>query len=287
MAIMTPARRIAWTLFAIAGVAVALTGVADDKASAYGGDAFQRALVTFAVARALNGVISVAQGTEVAVEPGGVGVNFGVGQILDPVNDLVERFSTIMLLATSSLGLQNFLLPMVGSNMANVVYGLAALALIAFVWWPGRPHAPGQHWLIRLFLTFTFIRFAVPVLIVGSNLVFNAFLASEQQAALTALQATSETIESINEAPAEEPTAEDASPSLLDRIGSAFDDTLASVNVAERMQHLRDALSNASEHIINLIVIFVLQTIVFPLMFVWLLAEGLKSLAGRATGMHH
>ena len=44
---------------------------------------FQRALVTFALARGLNGVISVAQGTEVAVEPGGMGVNFTVGEILE------------------------------------------------------------------------------------------------------------------------------------------------------------------------------------------------------------
>ena len=66
--------------------------------------------MTFAIARTLDGVISVAQGTEVAVEPGGVGVNFALGQALDPINDLVERFSAAMLVATSSLALQNVLL---------------------------------------------------------------------------------------------------------------------------------------------------------------------------------
>ena len=70
--------------------------------------------IVLAVARTLNGVISVAQGTEVALEPGGVGVNLTVGQILDPVNDLIERFSAVMLVASSSLGLQNILLVMTG-----------------------------------------------------------------------------------------------------------------------------------------------------------------------------
>ncbi len=44
--------------------------------------------------------------------------------------------------------------------------------------------------------------------------------------------------------------------------------------------------SNASEHIINLIVIFVLQTIILPLVFLWLIVELLKLMATRATFRH-
>ena len=109
---MTKRRKITLTLVAIVTAALAWSGVADGLSDDYADEAFKRALVTFAVARTLNGVISVAQGTEVAVEPGGVGVNFTVGQILDPINDLVEHFSSVMLVATSSLGLQNILLNM-------------------------------------------------------------------------------------------------------------------------------------------------------------------------------
>lgn len=85
-------------------VAAAFTGVLDDVGRETAEQAFSRALVTFAIARTLNGVISVAQGTEVAVEPAGVGVNFAPGEVLDPINDLVERFSSVMLVATSVLG---------------------------------------------------------------------------------------------------------------------------------------------------------------------------------------
>ncbi|MEM1262091.1 MAG: hypothetical protein AAGH76_06825 [Pseudomonadota bacterium] len=272
-------RSVLWTVFAIGCLLFALSDVADRAAERYGSAAFQRTLVTFAVARALNGVISVAQGTEVAVEPGGVGVNFGVGQILDPVNDLVERFSGIMLLASSSAGLQNFLLPMVRSYYANIALAGAMLLFVITVWLPSPRFATAQLWARKAFLLFVFVRFAVPLLIVGSSVLFDTFLAKEQAAAVAALQATSDEIAAMNDdsAPVEEP--EDTS--LLGRIGAAFDETLATVNVADRMQRFRDALSNASEHIINLIVIFVLQTVVFPLVFVWLLAQGLKMLAGR------
>ncbi|NNF50377.1 MAG: hypothetical protein HKN65_11030, partial [Woeseiaceae bacterium] len=43
-----------------------------------------------------------------------------------------------------------------------------------------------------------------------------------------------------------------------------------------------DSASQSSEQIVNLIVIFVLQTILLPLAFLWLLVEGFKRVAGRA-----
>ena len=67
-------RNVAWSIFAVMAVAVALTGVVDRVGEANAEDALKRALVTFAVSRALNGAISVAQGTELAIEPAGVGV---------------------------------------------------------------------------------------------------------------------------------------------------------------------------------------------------------------------
>ena len=48
--------------------------------------AFTRALIGFGIARTLNGVIAVAQGTEFAGQPAGISVNFAPGEILDPVN---------------------------------------------------------------------------------------------------------------------------------------------------------------------------------------------------------
>ena len=80
-----------WTL-SIALVLVAIMSVTpfmDQRAAADYETLFQRALVTFALARTINGVISVVQGTEVALQPAGVGVTLTPGEIRDPVNDLV------------------------------------------------------------------------------------------------------------------------------------------------------------------------------------------------------
>ncbi|MEE8249582.1 MAG: hypothetical protein V3R59_05070 [Gammaproteobacteria bacterium] len=280
------------SVLAVLAAVAALSGLIDDAGRRYASEAFSRALITFAVARTLNGVISVAQGTEVAIEPGGVGVNFTVGQVLDPINDLVERFSAVMLIATSSLGLQNILLRMTmwwGTTLALV---LAVLFALAVLWWPKLDDSRLKPVALRVLLVAVFLRFAVPILVIGSNVVFDTFLAAEQAAASQALDATRSEIEQINEGvatPQSEANADadadaDAEDqSVIERLGSMLNSSLDAINISDRLERLRDRVSNVSEHIINLIVIFLLQTIILPLVFLWLFIELLKLLASRAT----
>ena len=64
--------------------------------------ASNRALATFAIARAINGVISVIQETQIGFSVG-VSTTVAPGQLLDPLNDLIERFSTAALIAATAL----------------------------------------------------------------------------------------------------------------------------------------------------------------------------------------
>lgn len=276
-------RRVLWTLIVFASVAVAISGIVDDTAEDLAEDAFKRALVTFAVARTLNGVISLAQGTEIALEPGGVGVNLGVGEILDPVNDLVEQFSGVMLVATSSLGLQNVLLRMTswwGFTALLVAAGVGALLVL---WWPAPIASRWASTGTRIVLLVLVLRFLVPALVIGTNVVAKQFLEHEQQAATAALEATSAEIEELN--------GEDGAPpapnrSMLERFGDSVRDTLDSMDVEGRLDRLQDSVANASEHIVNLIVLFVLQTILLPIAFVWLIVELLKAAVTRTATLH-
>ena len=240
--------------------------------------AFKRALVTFAVARTLNGVISVAQGTEVAVEPAGVGVTFGVGQILDPINDLVEQFAGVMLVASTSLGIQNVLLGMTGWWGTTAALVAAVALALAVIWWPSERARRWDGTAVRLLLILMFLRFAVPLLVLGTNAVFDTFLATEQEAATLALEATREDIEELNEQAA--PPAPE-SDTMMGRLSAMLDESLESMNVKQRLDDLRLRVSNASEHIVNLIVIFVLQTILLPLAFLWIIVQALKGMGSR------
>jgi hypothetical protein len=270
-----------WVAFALGVVALAFSGGVDRAAETAAADAFKRALVTFAAARALNGAISVAQGTELAVEPGGIGVIIAIGEALDPVNDLVEQFSTVMLVATSSLGLQNILLDITAwwGITALLCVAAAAVLLTTFA-----PYAAAQAWLPltrRLLLAAIFVRFVLPILVIGTSWAFDNFLAAEQAAATAAIESTTATVQAINDnTAADTPDLQDMS--LLDRFDAAIDDALEAFQLDQRLERVDAALSNAAEHVINLIVIFLLQTIVFPILFAWLLLEGLKALGSKA-----
>ena len=111
---MTGARRLVAMLVMAALVACAWLAPLDAPATRQIDAGLKRALLTFAAARALNSVISVAQATEVSLQPLGVGVTLAPGQLLDPVNDLVELFSNLMLAASVSFGVQKILIGMAG-----------------------------------------------------------------------------------------------------------------------------------------------------------------------------
>lgn len=276
----TSLRRLAWPIAGCVAVIVALTGPVDSVSRDYAQAAFTRALVTFALARTLNSVISVAQGTEVAVEPAGVGVNFALGEALDPINDLVERFSVAMLIATSSLGLQNILLRMSTWWGTNLFLGLAAALLLVASWRPRLVGGVAAATAVRVLLISIFVRFAVPLFVIGSNVVFDTFLAEEHQSASDALAATGREIEEINEEAAPS-TADDQS--LTERLGGIVSNSLQALDVQGRIERLSQRVSDAAEQVVNLIVIFVLQTILLPVAFLWLFAELLKGIAARSA----
>jgi hypothetical protein len=273
-------KRLLWTALIVLAVAGATTGHIDKASEEQAENALKNALVTFAVARTLNGVISAAQGTEVALEPGGVGVVLSVGEILDPINDLIERFSAVMLIAASSLGLQMLLLNITSWWGVSGFLVAAAAGFLVVIWAPRSTAAQYAGPALRILLFLLFIRFAVPVLIVGTMLISDAFLAPKQAEATAILRDTTEDIERISD---EAPAVAPGEQSFMDRLGEVIDESLASMRVGDRMKELKESASNAAEHVVSLIAIFVLQTILLPLLFLWIFMAGLKGIASRSA----
>ncbi|MEM6985234.1 MAG: hypothetical protein AAF499_01740 [Pseudomonadota bacterium] len=249
-------------LAALAVVYLAQSRWLDDTSTAHIDNALQRALVAFAVARALNGVVSVAQGTEFALEPGGIGVNFAPGQVLDPINDMVERFAWIMLAASSSLGVQKALLSMSAWWLMTAVLAatlIAAVAGVAFGWWRNPRFA---FWLKRILLVVLVLRFAVPLTVLLGELTYQQFLQPQYTAAQADLEATRDRIGSINDTlqGAEEDTG------LLSQLGNAAR-TIG--NWQESLDGYEQAAADAAESTLQLIVVFLLQSVVLPLLFLY------------------
>ena len=255
-------------------VLLALLPTTDGIGQSHVDTAFKRALVGYALARGLNGVISVAQGTEVAIQPAGVGVNFTPGQILDPVNDLVERFSWIMMLASSSLGIQKVLLSMSAWNGLLVAVTLTGLLLLLSLFWR---RLSSIRWVLqRLFLFVLLLRFMMPVFIVANDWMYRTFLEEDYRVAAASLELAQRSIGDINEEVMAERTSEPSS--LLERAKAVYDSALANVDIDRRLEEYRVAAESISENTIKLVVVFLMQTLVFPLLFMFILLGVIRRL---------
>ncbi|MFO7593563.1 MAG: hypothetical protein R6X15_05905 [Pseudomonadota bacterium] len=270
------------TLLAVVAGILAYTGTVDEFGADYADKGFKRAMATFAVARALNGVISVAQGTEVAVQPAGVGINFTPGEILDPVNDLVERFSWIMLASSTSLGLQKLLLTIFSSQAFSLMIVFFLLLAIFALWYRGKQPSWLKPLLYRTALFMVIIRFCIPVVAFASEGVFSLFLKEQYTASTRHIEQTTDAIAEVNEH-TEAGLPADREASLLERARQMLDSAAARVDVGGYVDRYKEVAADASEHAVNLIVIFILQTILLPLFFLWLLIRLLKTVVRLST----
>lgn len=268
-----------WAL-SIALVLVAILSVTpfmDQRAAADYEQLFQRAFVTFALARTINGVISVVQGTEVALQPAGVGVTLTPGEILDPVNDLVERFSWIMLGATISLGVQNVLLDVSAFWAIQALLVLVATWLLIRLWYPGQGSDFYKALLKRVFLLLLFIRFAVPVMLIVNDLLYQQFLESRYQQSTQVITEAGKDLEQLS-AESNTNQAEDPAAGMLDSIARAWSNTVDTVDLSGRLDRMQDRAGEVIEHMIQLSVVFILQTGLMPVAFLWIFLQVFKRL---------
>jgi hypothetical protein len=242
---------------------------------------FQRALITFALSRTLNGVISAVQGTELALQPAGVGVTLTPGQVLDPINDLVERFSWIMLGATLSLGVQRVLLDIGQWWGVRLLLGLLG---VAWLWFRLRQSGKGQAGeggatkvLFRVFVVVVFIRFAVPVAMIANEGLYRLFLESRYLESTQVIETAGAEIQQVSDSGNEEEvTIEEAEAGMLEFLGRMFESTKDSMNFSEKVEYIGQRASDLIEHLIQLSVVFILQTGILPIAFLWIFLQLFK-----------
>ena len=225
-----------------------------------GGDAldasFKRTLGALAATRGLDSAISLAQSSEISFSfgPGG---SIGIGQALDPVNDLVEQYASLLLTSTTALGVQQLGMRM-GRSLGWWLFLPSLVALALAVAARGATQTTLMAWGRRLFAVAVFARLAIPAAAWIDAVIAEQFLESSYQEASTAVEATTERLEQAEAAGAEKPWYERYNP----------------VNaVGERAQQLYDSLAGVTESIVNLAIYFTISTIVLPVGTLWLLSK--------------
>jgi hypothetical protein len=266
---------------AVAVLALALLDGLDAPGRDYVEASLKRALLTFGVARTLNGVISVAQGTEIALQPAGLGMTLTPGEILDPVNDLIERFSSIVLLAATSLGVQRVLLDVAAWPPVTFALGMVLVAYVACAWHPRHARSPFARGVRMLAVLVLLLRFAAPAMSLASAGLYEAFLAPHYLHATAELRGTSSTLHELSE---EEPVAAPEERSMLGRARDALGAAGETLDVRARIAAFTEAAANITDHTLDLIVVFVIETLLMPLACLWLALTAVRQALARLTG---
>ena len=107
--------------FILAAVALVLTafsfhGALDDFAHAQVVETTNESIGIYVISRAINASVSILQTSQVNVP---LLASVQVGEMLDPVNDAVERLSSIVVWAVGSLFLQRILLEIAASPASS------------------------------------------------------------------------------------------------------------------------------------------------------------------------
>ncbi|NDC62916.1 MAG: hypothetical protein EBZ59_02780 [Planctomycetia bacterium] len=230
--------------------------LADSRGEAWLEANFTRTLAALAATRGLDSAISLAQSSEVSFSfgPGG---SIGIGQALDPVNDLVEQYGALLLTSTTALGVQRLGMQ-IGRALGWWLFLPSIVAVVAAAFVGGRTKASLLSWGRRLIGIALFARLAIPTAAWIDSLVAERFLEAGYQRAAAVVTTTTERIEKVEADDGKRPWYERYNP--VDAIG-------------DRAQRLYQALGEVGESIVNLAIYFTISTIVLPLGTLWILSR--------------
>ncbi len=271
-------RRIALLLLAVAVLLGCWAApVIDRTAQAQVNDGLKRALTAFAAARALGAVISVAQGTQLAVTPGGFGVSLAPGQALQPLNELVDRFGAIMLAASVAFGIQLVLLSIGAHDLVSALVSAAMLLWLVLHWrGGGGADARVGRWLQPVLVVLLLVRFAVPLSALANEAVYRHVMADDYRAALAAIEKSPAAVSGR----APEPNV--GGEGLVERIRNWWKGL---PDVKAGYDAILAAASDWTDKMVRLMALFILQTIVLPIAFLvaigWMVRRTMAGLAPR------
>jgi len=195
-----------------------------------------------------------------------------VGEILDPINDLVEQFSLVMLASMVSLGIQKILLNFVTTDIYNY---LLFASIIIFNFWLFKRFTNDEK-IRNLFFKITFIllflRFAIPMMGYVNEVSYNYFVKPQYniEKLNKDILEVKDNVSKINQ----ETINQKQDSSFFNKVMEKFDSSYYEKKVNE----YKDAIDNSSQYIIDLIIVFIFQTIFLPIIFLFLLYSFVKSI---------
>lgn len=234
--------------------------------------ALSSTLVLFASVRGVDSVISALAGTELSLTPAGVGMTMAPGELLDPVNDLIEQLGEVLTWVLTLIGLEKLGLGLLGGpwmrGVTALALGSAACALLL------RPTWQWPAGVRKVLMLLIMLRVLLPLSAITSELIAQHVVDTRTTNAESALVAISEDIEEEQGQAQAQQNSQARNQDFFDRLGNTVRSMGESIQIQARMERLSRQLEDGVNHIIDLLALVTLRALLFPALFVvacWLL----------------
>jgi len=248
----------------------------DSIADSYFKESITKAGVSYGVCRVINATVSVIQESSVQLEPAGIGLSLAVGQIVDPINDMVERLSNVLVMSIASLGVQELAYE-ISITIVPQILAILLLFLSFLMWFKNTRVLKLQKILMSVMVIAAIARFCLPISSVANEFLQETFFEDKIVAANEKLTASTADINQLD----------DVSVPKLDGFLGTIGNSASylkekSVDFKNTIQVIMENKGVIIENLLRLtflyLGIFVIQVLILPLLMFWFLMRVVNSL---------
>lgn len=172
--------------------------VLDTTADHYFRESVAKAGIAYATCRVINASVSIIKESTLQLEPAGIGMSLAVGQALDPIDDMTERLSDVLVTAITSLGVQKLAYE-ISVSVVPPVLSFFLFALILLSWCRTDRFKGFQTTLARIALLILIARFCLPLSSMANEAIHTHFFMAQISEANKELAMGSSELDSFKE----------------------------------------------------------------------------------------
>ena len=261
------------TLLIIGLVVLSSFNIADEKAHRLINQAMLSAAGSYTIARTLDAAISTLQSSEVSA---GV-FSIDIGQVLNPVSDLINKFSDIMVMSFTSLSLQKVLLLILSSQAANIIFALFALGFLSTLWLTAL--ARFQPIAQKLFHLMAIGRFVVLLAVLSSQCIDWWFINPQIEQYQQRVASLAHESEQSNYPQSAKESDATNFLGFVRQLSQQWEQlTHDVVAQKDKLAQLADIAESSVVDLMTLMALYLLKTLILPLLFIFLCRLGLSRL---------
>jgi hypothetical protein len=268
------------TIRSVAGIVIAILlffssglrlPVLDTTTDAYFRESITKAGVAYATCRAINASVSIVKESNLQLEPAGLGLSLAVGQALDPIDDMTERLSEVLVTAITSLGVQKLAYE-ISVSLALPILSIFLFVLTLLSWFENDRLQSFQKTITRFALLIVIARFCLPISSTANEFVDKNFFADQISDASQELTLGFAELDKLKDFSLPEiegvlGTIEN-STSFLKRKSIEFNNALVTT-----VSNMGNIIENLLKLTFLYVGIFLIQVIILPLLSFWFLVK--------------